>query len=123
MLKFRTALMRAAQQGYHEGKLTGAECYCLMDIARRPIRFTNRKVLRKESALNLAEKVAQEKLKFHDPDGAVSGDIDWAHWIDLLIEWGPAIIRAVLLVLAFFEEPQNARGEKRRRPRDAGSDE
>lgn len=105
MLKFRSALMRAAKQGYHEGKLSAAECYCLMDISRRPIRILNRKRLVKESALKVGEELAVAKLKMYDPDGVVSGDIDWSHWIDLLIEWGPAIIRAVLLVIVFFEEP------------------
>jgi len=108
-LIFRLALRRAIHIGWKRGKITSPEAYLLYDVlngSKRGGRYYKRPELLAE-----AEKACRKELVVYDTESAETGDIDWGKWIDLLIEWLPIIIKAILTLLVFVGPPQNEPSE------------
>jgi hypothetical protein len=108
-LIFRLALRRAIHIGWKRGKITSPEAYLLYDVlngSKRGGRYYRRPELLME-----CEKACRKELVAHDPESAASGDVDWGHWIDLLVEWLPIIIKVILTLLVFVEPPANEPSE------------
>ena len=106
---FRIALRRAVYRGWKDGKITAPEAYLMYDVlqgSRRGGRF-----YKKPELLIEAEKECRKRLEIYDAESAQTGDVDWGHWIDLLVEWMPVIIKIMLMLLAFAEPPANEPSE------------
>ena len=102
-LVFRRALHRAIRLGWRAGKITAPEAYLLYDVvngSKKGGRYYGRPDLLVE-----AERTARQELHIHDAESAETGDVDWAAWLDLLVEWLPLIIKVLLTLLAFAEPP------------------
>jgi hypothetical protein len=61
--------------------------------------------------LQEAERVCRQELRIYDAESAETGDIDWAHWIDLIVTWLPIILKILLIVLKFEKPPENEPSE------------
>jgi hypothetical protein len=108
-LIFRRALRRAIWRAWKDGKISGADAYLLYDVVQGSQR--GGRFYKKPELLTESEKECRKRLEIHDPESALTGDIDWSHWIDLLVEWLPVIIKIVLTLLAFAEPPANEPSE------------
>lgn len=108
-LIFRRALRRAIWRAWKDGKITGPDAYLLYDVVQGSQR--GGRFYKKPELLAECEKECRKRLQIYDAESAETGDIDWGHWIDLLVEWLPVIIRIVLMLLAFAEPPANEPSE------------
>jgi hypothetical protein len=102
-LNFRKALRRAIFGAWRQGKITSAEAYVLLDVLHGSQR--GGRYYKKPQMMIEAENYCRKELLIYDAESAETGDIDWGNWIDLLIEWLPAILKIFLLLLGIMEPP------------------
>lgn len=103
-LIFRRALHRAIRLGWRAGKITASEAYLLYDVvngSKKGGRYYGRPDL-----LAKAEETCREQLHVYDAESSETGDVDWAAWLDLIVEWLPVILKVLLTLLAFAEPPK-----------------
>ena len=108
-LPFRRALRRAIYRGWKNGNITPEQAYLLYDILNGS--NNGGRYRRKPELLLEAERVCRQELVVHDSESAETGDIDWAHWIDLIVTWLPLVIKVLLVVLKFEKAPANEPSE------------
>lgn len=108
-LVFRKALRRAVYSAWRQNKITGSDAYVLLDVIQGSQR--GGRYYRKPHLMVDAEQHCRKELVVHDAESAETGDIDWGHWIDLLVEWLPVILKIFLTILVFAEPPANEPSE------------
>jgi len=107
-LIFRRALRRAIWRGWRNGHINGSDAYLLYDIvqgSQRGGRYYMNPIMSR------IEDRCREELLAYDPESATTGDIDWSHWIDLIVTWLPIIIKIALLFLQYDKPPADEPSE------------
>lgn len=101
--RFRIALRRATYRAWRDRKITPEQAYLIYDVldgSKKGGRYYT-----KPQLLTEAEKAIRKELVVYDSVAAETGDVDWANWIDLLVDWLPIVIKVFLTILAFVEPP------------------